>query len=152
MNAAQLHKISHWFYTRKIPLAPTLLRNIIFLTFNSYIPASTQIGKGSVFAYGAIGVVLHARCKIGEGCVIGQGVTVGAKEGYFSPHVNQAPVIGNNCYIGAGAKILGDITVGNNCIIGAGSIVVTDIPDHSIVVGNPGRVISQTEPDYLAIR
>ncbi len=152
MNATSLYRISHWLYTHKIPLLPKLFRNIIFLMFNSYIPPSAQIGNGTVFAYGAIGVVLHANCKIGENCVIGQGVTVGAKEGFFSKDIHRSPEIGNNCYIAAGAKILGGIVVGNNCIIGAGSIVVANIPDNSVVVGSPGKVIHKTKADYLAIR
>ena len=152
MNASKLYRLGRWFYMRKIPILPTVVRNITFLLFNSYIPPSADIGKRTVFAYGAIGVVLHSNCKIGEGCVIGQGVTVGAREGYFSKEIKAAPQIGDNCFIATGAKILGDITIGSNCIIGAGSSVVSDIPDNSIVVGSPGKIIKNTEPGYLAIR
>jgi len=151
MNASSLYRIGRWFYERNIPIVPTITRNFIFLLYNSFIPPSAQIGKGTVFAYGAIGVVLHSNCKIGQRCVIGQGVTVGAKEGFYSKNTNSSPIIGDNCYIAAGAKILGDISIGSNCIIGAGSIVISDVPDNSIVVGSPGKVIKNTEPGYLAI-
>ena len=50
-------------------------------------------------------------------------------------------IIGNNCWIGAGAIILMNVHIGNNCVIGAGSIVTKDIPDNCIAVGNPARCI-----------
>lgn len=52
-------------------------------------------------------------------------------------------IIGNNVVIASGAKVIGNITIGNNVMIGSGAIVVTDIPDNSVVVGNPGKVISK---------
>lgn len=152
MNAVKLYRIGNWFYERKVPVIPTLIRNFIFILFNSYIPVSANIGKGSIFAYGAIGVVLHANAKIGRGCVIGQGITIGASEGFASSEINKCPVIGNNCYIGAGARIIGDIRIGNNCQIGASAVVLKDIPDNSIVVGAPARIVGQTSTDYKAIR
>lgn len=152
MNASSIHRIAHWCYRRKIPIVPTLLRNLIFVLFNSYIPPSAKIGRGTVFAYGAIGVVLHADTEIGERCVIGQGVTIGASEGFFTKQANKCPIIGDNTYIGAGARILGDIRVGNSCQIGAGAVLLTSIDDHSIAVGMPAKVIGRNSDDFLAIR
>jgi len=152
MNAVHIYRIASWCYRRRVPVVPSILRNIIFLLFNSYIPSSATIGRRTVFAYGAIGVVLHADSRIGDGCVIGQGVTIGATEAFFSGVPNKCPTIGDNCYIGAGAKILGDITVGKSCQIGAGAVVLKDIPAHSVVVGMPARIVGQTSEDYLAIR
>ncbi|KIF82710.1 serine O-acetyltransferase [Noviherbaspirillum autotrophicum] len=152
MNAIHLYRIANWFYHKRIPVIPAAMKNIMFLLFNSYIPPSATIGKGTVFAYGAIGVVLHADSKLGSGCVIGQGVTIGASEAFFSGEPNKCPIIGNNVYIGAGARILGNITIGDGCQIGAGAVVIRDVPPHSIVVGVPGRVVGKTPTDYLAIR
>ena len=152
MNAIHLYRVAHWLYQKRIPLAPTLLRNLIFLIFNSYIPPSAIIGRGTVFAYGAIGVVLHADAKIGRGCVIGQGVTIGASEAYVSREKHRCPTIGDHCYVGAGAKILGDIVIGDRCQIGAGAVVIKDVPSHAIVVGVPARVIGQTPAGFTAIR
>lgn len=152
MNAIHPYRVAHWFHQKHIPLVPTLLRNLIFLIFNSYIPPSATIGRGTIFAYGAIGVVLHADAKIGCGCVIGQGVTIGAAEAYVSRERHRCPTIGNHCYIGAGAKILGDIVIGDCCQIGAGAVVIKDVPSHAIVVGVPARVIGQTPPGFTAIR
>lgn len=152
MNAVKLYRIGNWFYERQVPIVPGLIRNLIFLIFNSYIPVSANIGKGSIFAYGAIGVVVHANAQIGRGCVLGQGITIGAAEGYVTSEANKCPVIGDNCYLGAGAKIIGDIKIGDNCQIGASAVVLKDIPDNSIVVGIPARVVGQTAIDYKAIR
>ena len=90
--------------------------------------------------------------RIGKNCVIGQGVTIGAVEGYFSKEINKCPTVGDNCYIGAGARILGDIEIGNACQIGASAVVLKSAPNNSIIVGIPGRVIGQTTHDYIAIR
>ncbi|NWC26054.1 serine acetyltransferase [Pseudomonas tolaasii] len=152
MNAVKLYRVGNWLYRHRVPILPGLVRNVIFLLFNSYIPNSATLGKGTIFAYGAIGVVLHANAKVGDGCVLGQSITIGAAEGYVTSEINRCPVIGDNCYIGAGAKIIGDITVGNNCQIGASAVVLKDVPDNSIVVGIPARVIGQTASDYKAIR
>lgn len=151
MNAIHLYRLGNWFYKKKIPFFPKLIRNFIFLIFNSYIPPSAQIGKGTVFAYGSIGVVLHSHSTIGSACVIGQGITIGAAEGYFSSDEHAAPKIGDNCYISCGARIIGDIRVGSHSIVGAGAIVLEDVPEHSIVVGVPARVIGKTADNYLAI-
>ena len=152
MNAVQLYRVGNWCYRKHIPIIPTLIRNLIFLLYNSYIPSSASIGGSSIFAYGAIGVVVHADAIIGRGCVIGQGITIGASEGFVSPEANRCPTIGDNCYIGAGAKLLGDIKIGESCQIGAGAVVLKNIPNHSVVVGAPARVVGQTELNFLAIR
>ena len=152
MNAIHLYRLGRWFHERRSFFVAKLIRNLIFLLFNSYIPPSANIGQGTIFAYGAIGVVIHADARIGEGCVIGQGVTIGAAEGYVSREKNACPSIGDHCYLGAGAKILGGIRVGSGCQIGAGAIVLRDLPDHAIAVGVPARIIGQTSPDYRAIR
>lgn len=152
MNAIHLHRIGRWFYQRRMPFVAKMVSNLIFLLFNSYIPSSASIGKGTVFAYGAIGVVIHADAKIGEGCVIGQGATIGAAEGFVSSQKHACPHIGNHCYLGAGVKLLGGISVGSHCQIGAGTIVLSDLPDHAIAVGVPARVIGHTPADFLAIR
>lgn len=152
MNAIKLYRVGNWFYRRNIPIVPALVKNMIFLLFNSYIPCSADIGRGTIFAYGAIGVVLHANAKIGENCVIGQGVTIGAAEGYVSKEINKCPDVGDNCYLGAGAKIIGDISIGANTQIGASAVVLKSVPVHSVVVGLPAKVIGTTALDFKAIR
>lgn len=147
----RIYRVGHWLYQRNWIRASKLVRNLIYLVANSYIPSSARIGKGTVLAYGGIGVVIHANAVIGDDCVIGQNVTIGAAEGYASAEANHCPVIGNNCYIAAGSKILGGITIGDNCQIGAGAVVLKDAPANSVLVGMPAKVIKQTSSDFRAI-
>lgn len=102
------------------------------------IPVTTEIGSG--FYIGHFGsIIVHGSAVIGKNCNISQGVTLGqANRGRNKGH----PVIGDNVYIGPGAKIVGAVNVGNNVAIGANCVVTKDIPDNSVVVGIPGRVIS----------
>lgn len=140
MNAIGLYRVGNYCYRKNVPLIPMLCKVVIFLLFNSVVPYSARIGKGSRFAYGGIGVVLHAKTIIGERVIIGQGVTVGRK---LDPE--GVPVIGSDVYISAGSRVLGDIVVGDNVIIGANSVVVSDIPSNSIVAGAPARVVRKID-------
>lgn len=138
MNAIKLYRIGHWCYKKHIPLIPSLMKYLTFLFFNSIVPYTCEIGKGTSFAYGAIAVVLHASCEIGENCIIGTCVTLGGNKTYHG-----GPKIGNNCYIATGAKVLGPINVGDGSFIGANSVVTRDVPEKSLVSGIPGKVIKE---------
>lgn len=140
LNAIFLYRLANFLYKKRIPFLPLLIKYLIFIIFNSVVPYTTKIGKNTKFAYGGIGVVLHSKCVIGENCIIGQGITIGRK---LSP--DGIPTIGNDVYIAAGSRILGNITIGNNVIIGANSVVVTDIPANSIVAGAPAKVIRKVD-------
>ena len=135
MNAIGLYRIEHWCYLKKIPIFPKLIHSLIFLLFNSHIPASCTIGKGTRFGYGAIGVVIHSNAIIGKNCIIGTNVTIG---GRGRPGV---PIIGDNVYISTGAKVLGPLNIGNNVTIGANAVVITDVVDNAIVGGVPARIL-----------
>lgn len=151
MNAIQLYRVGNYFHRKKIPVIPKLVQNLIFLIFNSYIPSSATIGANTRFAYGGIGVVIHSDAIIGEGCVLGQGITIGAKEAFASVNANRCPEIGSNCYIAAGARIIGDVKIGSHCIVGASSVVTKSFCEHSIIVGIPAKKQGQTEDDYKAL-
>ncbi|MBK8944270.1 MAG: serine acetyltransferase [Ignavibacteriae bacterium] len=138
MSAIKFYRIANYLFRKKIPILPNIFQYIIFYLYNSYIPFKAEIGLGSDFGYGAIGVVLHERCKIGNNVMIGTNVTIGGRSGKFD-----VPTIGNNVYIATGAKVLGAINVGNNVIIGANAVVIYDIPDNTVVAGVPARIIKQ---------
>ena len=142
MNAIKFYRIGNYCYRKKIPLIPTVTKILIYLLFNSVIPYSCVIGEKSKFAYGGIAVVLHSRAVIGKKVIIGQGVTIGKKLS-----VNEIPTIGNNVYIAAGSKILGNVKIGNNVIIGANSVVTQNVPDNVIVAGAPAKIIRKVEQD-----
>ncbi|KRF54960.1 serine acetyltransferase [Bacillus sp. Soil745] len=138
MNAIYFYKVSRYLYKLKlIPLAK-IVKLIIFVLYNSSIPYQVIIGKRTKFGYGGIGVVLHKNSVIGNGCTISQQVTIGGRSG-----LKEVPYIGDNVYIGAGAKVLGPIKIGNNVTIGANAVVINDVPDNSVVAGVPARIIKR---------
>lgn len=87
-----------------------------------------------ILEHGIIGIVIAGGVLIGENCYISHQVTIGRSR-------NKAPVIGDNVYIGPGAKIFGGIKIGNNVRIGANCIVFQDIPDNATVVLEKPRII-----------
>lgn len=91
----------------------------------------------SIAHYGVL--VINSNAKIGKNCRIQEGVTIG------SSGSSAAPVIGNNVFIGTGAKIIGDITIADNVAIGAGAVVVKNISAKNVTVaGIPAKIISQS--------
>lgn len=115
--------------------------------FHIRIAPSTVIGCGLYIGhFGDIGV--NPQTIIGENCNISQGVSIGrASRGKRQG----TPVIGDNVFIGPGAKIFGRVHVGNNVAIGANCVVTKDVPDNAVVVGVPGKVISYAGADDYVI-
>lgn len=136
MNLIKVHRISHALYRIRIPILPRLFRYIIFLLYNSDVPSSVSIGKGTRFGHSGIGVVIHQNTVIGEDCMICQGITIGGRS-----KKKEVPVIGNRVYIAAGARVLGPIKIGNHVIIAPNAVVIDDVPDHCIVGGIPAKII-----------
>jgi serine O-acetyltransferase len=102
------------------------------------IPCDMKIGPGLYIAH-LNGIVASNKSVMGKNCHISTGVVIGGKNrGRYAGY----PKIGDNVYIGAGAKVIGGIKIGNNVAIGANCVVTKDVPDNAVVVGIPGRVIS----------
>lgn len=110
------------------------------------IPYSIKIGSGFVIGHFG-GIVVSHKAVIGKNCTITQGVTIGkATRGKNKGY----PTIGDNVYIGPGAKVIGNVRVGDNVAIGANCVVTRDAPDNAVVVGVPGEVISyEGSKDYV---
>lgn len=91
------------------------------------------------------GIFVSGDAVIGDNCIIFQQVTIGS---VMLPDGGRrgAPVIGDNVYIGAGAKVIGAIRVGNNVRIGANAVVHKDVPDNCVVVSGGQRVVQREEP------
>jgi serine O-acetyltransferase len=143
LHALALHRLSHRLWRNQLPGAGLLARSLSqlgrWLTGIEIHPGAS-IGRG-VFIDHGMGVVVGETAVVGDHCLLYQGVTLG---GTGKAHGKRHPTLEANVVVGAGAKVLGAITVGGNTRIGAGSVVLRDVAPDSTVVGIPGRVIHQS--------
>lgn len=139
-----LYRISRALFVIDIPLLKYPLRIVAFfvskfseLFFGVLLRPGTDIGPGLYIGHTGV-IMLHADVKAGANLSIGHAVTIGTR-GLGS---KGTPVLGDNVYIGVGAKIIGNITVGNNVRIGANSVVLQNLPDGVTAVGVPARIVN----------
>lgn len=137
-QAVVLHRIAHWFKSHGVPaLGPAVARCNQFLTGVDIGPAA-QIGPGLLIVHGQ-GIVVGGHSRIGRNATLLQQVTIGSP----SPdHRERMPVIGDDVFLGAGAKLIGAITVGNGSLIGVNAVVTQDVPAGSRVVVRGGLDVS----------
>ena len=140
-KAILYHKISHYFYKKKHFLIARYICEKAKRKTGIEIHPGAVIGKNLFIDHGA-GVVIGETAIIGDNVTLFHGVTLG---GTGKQKGKRHPTIGNNVFIGCGAKILGNITVGNNVKIGANAVVLRDIPDNSTAVGIPAKIIGKGE-------
>jgi serine O-acetyltransferase len=133
---------------RTIVLTSYFIANALSATFTGVgINRKTPIGKGFV-VHNFSNVNVDAE-RVGENFTVNQGVSVGSDFRWQSRHGGR-PVIGNNVFLGAGAKVLGAVTVGNNVMVAANALVERSVPDNCSVVGVPARIIARDSgSDYL---
>ena len=139
-HALVLHRISHRLWRLRLPLLPRLLSQLGRSLTGVEIHPGASIGRG-VFIDHGMGVVVGETTVVGNNCLLYQGVTLG---GTGKAVGKRHPTLEDNVVVGAGAKVLGAITVGSNTRIGAGSVLLRDVAPNSTVVGIPGRVIHQS--------
>ena len=111
------------------------------------IPARTSIGEGLYI--GHLGrVIIHPDARLGRNINIGTGVTIGMEN---RGKRKGAPQISDNCWIGTNAVIVGNVKIGRDVLIAPLTYVNFDVPEHSIVIGNPGRIIPREDAtlDYI---
>lgn len=133
-QAVILHRMAHWFKSRRIPvLGPMIGRFNLFMTGVEIGPGAV-IGPGLLISHGT-GIVIGGYARIGKGAILLHGVTIGSPD---PGRIESMPVIGDNVFIGAGAKVIGDITVGDDTFIGVDAIVTRDIPSGSRVLSTAG--------------
>lgn len=109
------------------------------------VPTCVHFGGKPNLPHGLSGIFISAHARIGEGCTVFHQVTIGSNT-LPDSRSGGAPVIGDNVYIGCGAKIIGGIRVGNNVRIGANCVVFTDVPDNATVVCERPRIIQKQAP------
>ena len=138
VHALALHRIAHRLWHAGLT---TLARGVShvarFLTGIEIHPAA-RLGPGLFIDHG-MGVVIGETTEVGENVTLLQGVTLG---GTSLRREKRHPTLGNQVTVGAGAEVIGAITVGDHARIGAGSVVVTNVPEYATVVGVPGKVVA----------
>ena len=127
----------NWFL-----LVPYLILTMLMRIFyNCSLPSKAEIGPGIILLHtGAI--YIHPATKIGANCIIGAQVVIGQSRMTDT----RVPKIGDNVFIGAGAKLIGPITVGNNTIIGANAVVLKDTPKNAVMAGVPAKMVKVNKP------
>ena len=138
-----VYRFGRWRYTirnnmarKPFSLLYKLLYKIVQILTGIELPCEVPIGRN--FRIDHFGdIIISGYASFGDNCIIRNGVTIGLK----NIIEKAAPSFGNNVNIGAGAKILVNITIGNNVDIGANAVVLTTVPDNSIAVGIPAKII-----------
>ena len=132
-TSSTVPSLKYWLH----PIGRLVLRRLRYKLGIS-IPWNTVIGSGFYIGHFG-GIVVNGRAIIGDNCNISHCVTIG--KGNRGPN-SGVPRIGDNVYIGPGAKVVGAVRIGDRVAVGANCVVTKDIPDDAVVVGIPGRVIS----------
>ena len=142
-NYQKLLRIQEYYYNKrkeKLNCLPWILisrkKNKRGLNLGIEIPENT-CDKG-LFIWHSGFIVINARCKIGKDCQLHGNNCIGNKSVSM-----EAPIIGDNCDVGVGAKILGGITIGDNVVIGASAVVVKDIKSNVVVCGVPAKIVKE---------
>ncbi len=133
VRAMAWFRFGSWCKQKRIPFLPGAIQRLLFRRYGLEIKVGADIDGGLYIAH-PIGTVI-ATDRIGRNCTIIAAVTIGMRNTWAFPR------IGDNVFIGAGARVLGGITVGDNAVIGANAVVIHDVPQGATVVGIPGRVV-----------
>ena len=136
-HALLAYHISHRLRSIGVPFLPRAISQLARWLTGVEIHPSAKIGTGFFIDHG-MGVVIGETAEIGDYVTLFQGVTLG---GTGKERGKRHPTLGNHVVVGAGAKILGGITIGDNVKIGANSVVLKNVAANSTVIGVPGRVI-----------
>lgn len=136
LHAVWFHRISHFLYKKKEYTAARLISHLGKFFTNIEIHPGAEIGPRFFIDHGS-GVVIGETTKIGADCLVYQGVVLG---GTSLKRKKRHPTLSDGVVVGAGAIVLGPVTLGENSRVGAGAVVVTDVPSGATAVGVPAKV------------
>lgn len=137
IHAIWAHRVEHWFWKHGFKWLARAGSQITRFFTGIEIHPGASLGR-RVFIDHGVGIVIGETAIVGDDVTLYHGVTLG---GTSLEKVKRHPTLQNCVVVGAGAKILGDITIGSHSRIGANAVVVKDVPAQSVVVGVPGQVI-----------
>lgn len=136
-HAIVSHRLAHQLWQWRVLFLPRAVSQLARAITGIEIHPGATLGRGLFIDHG-MGVVIGETAILGRNVTIFQGVTLG---GTGKEKGKRHPTIGHNVVIGAGAKVLGNITIGDNVQIGSNAVVIRDVPPNSVVVGVPGRIV-----------
>lgn len=139
LHALWLHRVAHFLWRHRLRLAGRLLSQLSRFWTGIEIHPGAAIGRRFFIDHG-MGVVIGETSEIGDDVLLYQGVVLG---GTTHEKRKRHPTLGNNVVVGAGATLLGAITIGDGARVGAGSVVVQSVPPGATVVGIPGRAVKE---------
>ena len=137
VHAIMAHRVSHHLYKKGHYFSARALSQAARALTGVEIHPAATIGKGFFIDHG-MGVVIGETAEIGDNCTIYQGVTLG---GTGKDVGKRHPTLGDNVMVGAGAKVLGPVTIGSNSKIAANAVVLREVPEKSTAVGIPAKVV-----------
>ena len=146
LHALYIHKLARWFWLHGLRWFGRATSHFGRLLTGVEIHPGAQIGR-RVFIDHGMGVVIGETAEVGDDVTLYHGVTLGGTSwGKGKRH----PTLGNGVVIGAGAKVLGPITIGEGAKIGANAVVLKDVRANAVVVGVPGRIVEDISPEQAA--
>jgi serine O-acetyltransferase len=128
---------AHFAKTSFSSLFWRILLHFLSAKTGNEVPSGTTIGYGFFLSH-TDPVYINSKVVIGSNCQVCQGVTIGQVNGGAK---DGNPVIGDNCWLGPFAIVVGNVTIGDDVLIAGGAFVNFNVPSHSIVIGNPGKII-----------
>lgn len=134
-----LYRIAHTLRKKNMRILSAITTRLIKFMYPVDIEVACTIGVGLKMPH-PLCIVIGGKVKIGDHCKIMQGVSLGGSLGKAKPDGQTQPILGNNVFIGAGAKIIGPVIIGDNVIVGANSVVTKDIESNSNAYGIPARI------------
>ena len=154
LHAIIAYRVCHWLWRKNWRLTARFLSQIARFITGIEIHPAARVGKGFFIDHG-MGVVIGETSEIGDNVTLYHGVTLGGTT-VFDAKGKQVskrhPTLKSNIVVGAGAKILGPVTIGNNVKIGANAVILKDVSDNQTVVGVPGHVVdkSKAKPEIFS--
>jgi len=146
LHAIWAHRLAHWLWQRGLKLFARWLSQITRGITGIEIHPGASIGRNLFIDHG-MGVVIGETTQVGDCVTIYHDVTLG---GTSLEKIKRHPTIEDHVVIGAGAKVLGAITIGAHSRIGANAVVVKSAPANSVVVGVPGQIVLRADPSRLS--
>ncbi len=146
LHAIWIHRITHWLWVHRVRFFARWLSQVARWITGVEIHPGASLGPGFFIDHG-MGVVIGETAEVGADVTIYHGVTLG---GTSLAKGKRHPTVGDRVVIGAGAKVLGAITIGEDSRIGANAVVVRSVPANSVVVGVPGQIVQRSRQHQAA--